>query len=78
MWLRPEGCRLLRCVALQKWWRCPSRFAWPRGRDYDVFVKEVAKLGRVQQLETGDLNKEKEAWGHVGGRVRTNLIRVDR
>ena len=65
---------MLRCVALQNGGGVRADLLASR-KDYDVFVKEVAKLGRVQQLETGDLNKEKEAWGHVGGRVRTNLIR---
>ncbi|CAL1153055.1 unnamed protein product [Cladocopium goreaui] len=66
----PEGCRLLRCVALQNGGGVRADLLASR-KDYDVFVKEVAKLGRVQQLETGDLNKEKEVRAETKRKAET-------
>eukprot|EP00435_Cladocopium_sp_Y103_P017019 s2937_g4.t1 len=60
----PEGCRLLRCVALQNGGGVRADLLASR-KDYDVFLGAVAKLGRVQQLETGDLEKEKEVRGET-------------
>ena len=60
---------MLRCIALQNGGGVRADLLASR-KDYEVFLGAVAKLGRVQQRETGDLDKEKEACAHVGGRVR--------